>query len=143
MAEPPSITGYEAIQFAEHKDHRHFTEDDQLVENQDLAEHEIYVSTPSPPPSLLPPPLPPSLPPSEHGVDLDSAESILTPPPESDLDDARRKLRRNDVKGSSVPRKKDEDAAAAAELFVDDGGRKPLECSRKDGGKDGAVREQQ
>ena len=36
-------------------------------------------------------------------------------------------------KGSSVPRKKDEDAAAAAELFVDNGGRKPLECSIKDG----------
>ena len=46
---------------------------------------------------------------------------------------ARRELRRNDGKGSSVPRKKDEDAAAAAEFFVDKGGRKRVECSRKDG----------
>ena len=33
----------------------------------------------------------------------------------------RNELRRNDSKGSSVPRKKDEDAAVAAELFVDKG----------------------
>ena len=46
---------------------------------------------------------------------------------------ARRELRRNDGKGSSVHRKKDEDAAAAGEFFVDKGGRKPVECSRKDG----------
>ena len=47
-------------------------------------------------------------------------------------------------KGSSVPRKKNEDAAVAAELVVDNGGRKPVECSRKDGYcKDGTVREQQ
>ena len=32
-----------------------------------------------------------------------------------------------------MPGKKDEDAAAAAELFVDNGGRKLKECSRKDG----------
>ena len=32
-----------------------------------------------------------------------------------------------------MPRKKDEDAAAAAEFVVDRGGRKPVECSRKDG----------
>ena len=56
----------------------------------------------------------------------------------------RRELRRNDGKGSSVTRKKDEDAAAAAEFFVDKGGRKPVECSRKDGDcKNGAAREQQ
>ena len=43
-----------------------------------------------------------------------------------------------------MPQKKDEDAAAAAELFVDNGGMKPMERSGKDGyGKDGAVREQQ
>ena len=34
---------------------------------------------------------------------------------------------------SSVPRKKDEDAAAAAEFFVDKGGRKPVEFSRNGG----------
>ena len=32
-----------------------------------------------------------------------------------------------------MTRKKDVDAAAAAELFVDHGGRKPVECPRKDG----------
>ena len=46
---------------------------------------------------------------------------------------ARRELRRNDGKGSSVLRKKDENAAAAAEFFVEKGGRKPVACSRKDG----------
>ena len=56
----------------------------------------------------------------------------------------RHELRRNDSEGPSVPRKKDEDAAAAAEPFVDKGGRKPVEGSRKEGYcKDGAVREQQ
>ena len=59
-------------------------------------------------------------------------------------DPKRHELRRNDSKGSSVLRKKGKDAAAAAELFVDKGGRKPVECSRKKGCcKDGAVREQQ
>ena len=44
---------------------------------------------------------------------------------------ARRKLRRNHGKGSSVPRKKHEDAAAAAEFFVSKRGRKPVEfCGR-------------
>ena len=43
---------------------------------------------------------------------------------------ARRKLRRNNDKGS-VPRKKDEDAAAAAEFFVYEGGRKPVEFRRR------------
>ena len=46
---------------------------------------------------------------------------------------ARRELRRNDGKGSSVPRKKDEDAAAATEFFVDKGERKPVESTRKGG----------
>ena len=37
---------------------------------------------------------------------------------------------------------KDEDAALAAEFFVNKGGRKPVECSRKDGYcRDGAVRD--
>ena len=35
----------------------------------------------------------------------------------------RHELLRNDGKGSSVPRKKDVDATAVAELFVDNGGR--------------------
>ena len=44
----------------------------------------------------------------------------------------------------NVPQKKDEDAAAAAELFFVNGRRKPLERSRKNSYcKDGAVREQQ
>ena len=55
----------------------------------------------------------------------------------------RHELRRNDSKGSFVPRKKDEDAAALL-LFFDNGRRKPVECSRKDGHCNvGAVREQQ
>ena len=56
----------------------------------------------------------------------------------------RHELRRNACEGSSVPRNKDEDAAAAAELFVDNGERKLVECSRKNGYcKDGTVCEQQ
>ena len=48
------------------------------------------------------------------------------------------------VLGALCPKKKDEDAAATAEIFFDSGGRKPLECSRKSGHcKDEAVREQQ
>ena len=47
----------------------------------------------------------------------------------SDLQDVN--CEGNDGKGSSVPRKKDEDAAAAAEFFVNKGGRKPVEfCGR-------------
>ena len=37
------------------------------------------------------------------------------------------------AKGPSVPRNKYEDAAAAAELFVDKGGREPVKFSRKGG----------
>ena len=34
-------------------------------------------------------------------------------------------------KGATVPRKKNEDAAAAAEIFINEGGRKPVEiCGR-------------
>ena len=39
---------------------------------------------------------------------------------------ARRKLPRNSGKCASVSRKKDEDAFAAAEFFVNKGGRKPV-----------------
>ena len=47
----------------------------------------------------------------------------------SDLQDVN--YGRNDGKGSSVPPKKDEDAAGAAEFFVNKGGRKPVEfCGR-------------
>ena len=53
-------------------------------------------------------------------------------------------LRRNAGKGSSLPWKEDEDAAAAAELLFVNGGRKPLECTGNYGlCKDVAVREQQ
>ena len=44
---------------------------------------------------------------------------------------AKRELRRNDGEGSSVPLKKDEDAAAAAGFFVDNGGRKLVEFSKR------------
>ena len=45
---------------------------------------------------------------------------------------ARRKLRRNDGKGPSVPRKKDENAVAAAMLVFSQGGRKSVDfCGRQ------------
>ena len=75
FSELPSITGYEPLQLAEHKDHRHSTEDNQLVEYQDLAEHDDSRVTPQffHRPSIA--------------STYDSAESIVTPPPDSGLDD--------------------------------------------------------
>ena len=61
--------------FAEYKDHQLFTEDKQFSEHQDLAEHEDFRVKPLffHPPSMA--------------STYDSAESIVTPPPDSDLDD--------------------------------------------------------
>ena len=69
LAEPRPIAGYEPKQLAENKDCKHFTEDKKLTEHEDLrvkllSFHQwITAST------------------------YDSAESITTPPPESDSDD--------------------------------------------------------
>ena len=63
------LSGYEPKQLAENQDHRHFTGDKQLTEHEDLRvkpwsfHQQITAST------------------------YDSAESIATPSPESDLDD--------------------------------------------------------
>ena len=69
LAEPPSLTGYEP------QDQELFTEDKKLAEYQDLAEHEDLRAIP-----LL-----------FHRPSIastcDSAESIATPPPDSDLED--------------------------------------------------------
>ena len=75
MAEPPSITGHEPKQLAEHKDHGHLTEDNQIVEYQDLAEHDNLRVKPLffHPPSMT--------------STYDSAEGIVTTPPDSDLDE--------------------------------------------------------
>ena len=44
---------------------------------------------------------------------------------------ARHKVRSHNGKGPSVPRKKDENAVAAAKFFFEQGGRKPVEfCGR-------------
>ena len=76
----------EPKQLAEHKDHSHFTEDNQLVEYQDLAEHEdlrvkpLFFHQPS------------------IASTYDSAESIVTPPPDWDLDDEEREASADDHK---------------------------------------------
>ena len=70
LAELPSLTGHEP-----NKDHKLFTEDKHLSEYQDLAEHD----------DLRVKPLifhQPSM-----ASTCDSAESITTPPPDSELDD--------------------------------------------------------
>ena len=58
LAEPRPLTGYEPKELAENQDYRHFTEDKQFTEHEDLRVN----------------PCP-------------SAESIATPHPDSDLDD--------------------------------------------------------
>ena len=75
LAKPPSITSYEPKQLAEYKDHMHFTEDNQLAEYQDVPEHE----------DLRVKPLFFHLP--NIASTSDSAESIVTPPPDSDSGD--------------------------------------------------------
>ena len=69
MAEPPTSTGYEPKHLAENK---HLTEDKQFAEDQGLAEHEDLRVKPFVfhRPSMA--------------STYDSAESIATPPPESD-----------------------------------------------------------
>ena len=70
--EHPTSTGYEPGHFAENK---HLTEDKHFAEDKDLAEHEgLRVK-----PSFFSRP--------RKASTYDSAESIATPPPESDLDD--------------------------------------------------------
>ena len=61
--------GYEPKQVAEPQDHRHFTEDNQLAEHEDLCVKSLFFHRPS------------------IASTCDSAESIVTPPPVSDLDD--------------------------------------------------------
>ena len=69
LAEPPSFTGYDSKQLAESQDHKHFTEDNQLAEHEDLRVKPLFFHRPS------------------MASTYDSAESIVTPPPDSDLDD--------------------------------------------------------
>ena len=64
-----SFTGYEPKQLAEPLDHRHFTEDNQRAEHEDLRVKPLLFHRPS------------------IASTYDSAESIVTPPPNSDLDD--------------------------------------------------------
>ena len=61
VAEPPSFTGYEPKQLAENQDHRHFTEDKQLTDNEELRVKPLSFHQP--------------ITASTH----DSAESIATP----------------------------------------------------------------
>ena len=77
-AKPPPFTGYEPKQIAEphepkqiaeHQDHRYFTEDGQYAEHEDLRVKSLFFHQPS------------------VASTYDSAESIVTPPLDSDLDD--------------------------------------------------------
>ena len=76
----PCFTCWEPKQLADHKDHMHFTEDNQLAEYQDLAEHEdlrakpLFFHRPS------------------IASTYDSAESVVTPLPDSDFDDEQLRL---------------------------------------------------
>ena len=65
LAELASFTGYEPKQLPEHQDHRDFTEYKQFAEHEDLRVKPC----------------------SSIVLTYDSAESIVTPPPDSDLDD--------------------------------------------------------
>ena len=69
LAEPPSFTGYEPKQLAKKQDHRHFTEDKRFAEHEDLRVNPLFFHRLS----VV----------STH----DTAESIVTPPPDSDSDD--------------------------------------------------------
>ena len=75
---PPPFTGYEPKQIAEphepkqiaeHQDHRYFTEDGQYAEHEDLRVKSLFFHQPS------------------VASTYDSADSIVTPLPDSDLDD--------------------------------------------------------
>ena len=68
LAEPPSFTGYEPKQLAETLDQRHFTEDKQFTEHEDLRVDSLFFHQPS------------------TASTYDPAESIATQPPDSDLD---------------------------------------------------------
>ena len=67
LAEPPSLKGYEPKQLAETQDHRH-SEDNQLAEHEDPRVKPLFFRRP------------------DVTSTYDSAESIVTPPPDSDLD---------------------------------------------------------
>ena len=69
LAKPRLFTGYEPKQLAEHQDYKHFTGDDQLTEHEDLRVKPLTFHQ------------------SITASSCDSAESIATPHPESDLDD--------------------------------------------------------
>ena len=69
LAEPRHFTVCEPKQLAEHQDHRHFTGDGQFTEHEDLHVKPLFFHQPSIP------------------WTNDSAESIVTPSPDSDLDD--------------------------------------------------------
>ena len=66
LAEPRPFTGYEPQKFAENKDHRHFTGDKQLTEHEDLRVKPLSFHQPI------------------TASTYDSAESIATPPQDSD-----------------------------------------------------------
>ena len=69
MAEPRPFAGYEPKQLAENKDYKHFTEDRQLTEHEDLCVKPLSFHQ------------------STTATTYDSAESIATPLPGSDIDD--------------------------------------------------------
>ena len=69
LPEPQPFTGYEPKQLAENKDYKHFTEDKQLTEHDDLRVKPLYFHQ------------------SITASTYDSAESIATPHPESNIDD--------------------------------------------------------
>ena len=71
LAKPPSFTGYEPKQLAENQDHRQNTEDKQFAEHEDLRVKPLFF----------------------HQLSIastyDSAESIVTLPSDTDLDDVQ------------------------------------------------------
>ena len=69
LAELPSFTSYEPKQLDEPKDHRHFTEDNQFVEHEHLRVNLLFFHRPG------------------IASTDDSAERIVTPPLDSDLED--------------------------------------------------------
>ena len=69
MAKPRSFAHYEPKQLAEDQEYRHFTEDKQLTEHEDLRVKPLSFHQ------------------SITASAYDSAESIATPPPEPGLDD--------------------------------------------------------
>ena len=69
LVEPQPFAGYEPQQLAEDRDYKHFTRDGQFTEHEDLRVKPLSLNQ------------------SITASTNDSAESIATPPPESDLDD--------------------------------------------------------